>query len=71
MSGTPGTSVTEVEHNMSGYFSTTVKSYIKDTGKKLRKVDTPHAPKVDSQAFDANLMKPGELTQRQCASHLK
>ena len=60
--------MTEVEYNMTGYFANELKAYVKDTGNTLRKADTPHAPKLDSKTFEANLEQTGELTQRQCAS---
>ena len=55
---------------MTDFFRARVKAYKPDTGKTLRKVDTQHAPKVDTATFDKNLETEGELDATQCASHL-
>ena len=70
VSGPEGAQVTEAEYYMSGYFAIKSKAYVQDTGKVLRKTYTSHAPKVDNTTCERNLETPGELTQRQCASHL-
>ena len=43
-----GKSVTEVEFNMTQYFASKVKAYVRDTGKTMRRFDTPHAPTLVS-----------------------
>ncbi len=70
VTGPVGATVTEVEFDMIDFFRTKVDAYVADTGRTLRAVDTPHAPKLDTKAFDTAVGTPGELTAKQCASHL-
>ena len=68
--GGKGKEAIEVEFDMTDYFRAKCRAYVEDSGRTLRKVDSPHAPNIDEATFEASLSSEGELAAKQCASHL-